>query len=264
MDVTGTLVAAGVIGGVGILVGLLLGKASRVFRVEENETEQAVREVLPGNNCGACGYPGCDGLAKAIAEGQAPTNACPVGGPAVAEKVAAILGGGSEQPTERNVAFVHCKGDCDKAKDVYQYVGPEVCSIAVNTPNGGPKACTYGCLGYGECKSVCEFDAISMVDGIAVVDPEKCVACGKCVATCPRHLISLVPAGKTHHISCSSHDKGLDVKKACTVGCLGCTLCVKQCPKDAIEMNNNLPVIDYEKCVNCGACAAKCPAKSIT
>lgn len=264
MDVNGILIAAGIIGGVGILVGILLGRASKIFHVEENETEKAVREVLPGNNCGACGYPGCDGLAKAIAEGKAPTNACPVGGAAVAEKVAAIVGGGSEQPSERMVALVHCKGDCDKAKDAYAYVGPEVCSIAVNTPNSGPKACRYGCLGFGECVSVCEFGAISLQDGIAVIDPEKCVACGKCIAACPRRIISLVPVSKSHHILCNSQEKGLEVRNACSVGCLGCTMCVKQCPREAIEMKGNLPVINYEKCVNCGLCAKKCPAKSIS
>ncbi len=275
MDVNGILIAAGIIGGVGVMVGILLGRASKVFHVEENKVEKAVREALPGNNCGACGFPGCDGLAKAIAEGKAPANACPVGGTPVGEKVAAILAeaGGSKmdadskeeakQP-ERKVALVHCKGDCDKAKDVFEYVGPAVCSIAVNTPNSGPKACRFGCLGYGECASVCEFGAISLVDGIAVVDPEKCVACGKCVAACPRHIISLVPASKSHHIMCNSQDRGPDVKKACEVGCLGCTMCVKQCPKEAIEMKGNLPVIDYEKCVNCGLCAKKCPAKSIS
>ena len=264
MDITGTLVAAGVIGGVGILVGVLLGRASKIFRVEENETEKAVRAALPGNNCGACGYPGCDGLAKAIADGEAPTNACPVGGAPVAAKVAEIMGGGAEQPTEVHVAFVHCKGDCEKAKDVYSYVGPKVCGTAVNSPNGGPKACRYGCLGYGECVSACEFGAISLSDGIAVVDPEKCVSCGKCVAACPRGIISLVPKEKNHHIACNSKDKGLDVKKACAVGCLACTLCVKQCPEGAIEMQGNLPKIDYAKCMNCGVCAAKCPAKSIS
>ncbi len=264
MEMTGILIAAGVIGGVGILVGLLLGRASRIFKVEENKTEQAVREALPGNNCGACGYPGCDGMAKAIAEGKAPVNGCPVGGPPVAEKIRQIMGGGDSAPAEVKVAFVHCDGDCDKAGEVYTYVGPRTCSIAVNSPNGGPKACKYGCLGYGECASVCEFGAISIENGIAVIDPDKCVACGKCVKTCPRGLISLVPKDKTHHIACSSKDKGLDVKKACTAGCLGCTMCVKQCPKQAIEMQGNLPVIDYSKCVNCGICAAKCPAKSIT
>ena len=162
------------------------------------------------------------------------------------------------------VAYVRCGGDCDKAKDVYQYVGPEICSIAVNSPGGGPKGCAFGCLGYGECKSVCEFGAINMVDGIAVIDPEKCVACGKCVSVCPRHLIRLVPASKDHHIRCSSADRGLDVKKVCSVGCLACTMCVKQCPVEAITMQGNLPVIDYEKCVNCGACQKKCPAKTIS
>ena len=264
MDITGILITAGIIGGIGVLVGLLLGKAGKIFRVEENEKERAVREALPGNNCGGCGYPGCDGLAKAIAEGKAPVNACPVGGAVVADKIRAIVGGGDDQPMEPMTAYVHCKGDCDKVKDVYHYVGPAVCSIAVNTPNSGPKACRYGCLGLGECASVCEFGAISLVDGIAVIDQEKCVACGKCIKTCPRGIISLVPKSKEHHISCNSKDRGLDVKSICGVGCLACTMCVKQCPVEAIRMEGNLPVIDYSKCVNCGACAAKCPAKTIS
>ena len=264
MDITGILITAGIIGGIGVLVGLLLGKAGKIFRVAENEKERAVREALPGNNCGGCGYPGCDGLAKAIVEGQAPVNACPVGGAPVADKIRAIMGGGDDQPAEQMVAYVHCSGDCDKVKDLYQYVGPSVCSIAVNTPNSGPKACRYGCLGMGECAGACEFGAISLKDGIAVIDPEKCVSCGKCVKTCPRGIISLVPKAKAHHIGCSSKDRGLDVKKICSVGCLACTMCVKQCPKEAIRMDGNLPVIDYEKCVNCGICAAKCPAKTIT
>lgn len=264
MEITGILITAGVIGGVGILVGILLGRAGKVFHVEENETEKLVREALPGNNCGACGYPGCDGMARAIAAGEAPTNGCPVGGAPVAEKIGQIMGGGSEGPAEVRVAFVHCRGDCDRTGNAYNYVGPEVCTIAGNTPNGGPKKCRYGCLGYGECVSVCEFGAISLQNGIAVVDPEKCVACGMCVKACPRRIISLVPKDKDHHIACSSKDRGLDVKKICSIGCLGCTMCVKKCPEGAIEMQGNLPVIDYSKCVNCGACASGCPAKSIS
>ena len=263
MDYTEILVAAGVIGGVAILVGVLLGKAGEIFKVETNEKETAVREALPGNNCGACGFPGCDGLAHAIAEGTAPVNACPVGGASVAEKISAIVGGEAGE-TVRKVAVVKCQGNCEKAKDVYNYVGPKVCSIAVNTPNGGPKGCTFGCLGYGECKSVCEFGAIEIVDGIAVIDKEKCVACGKCAAVCPRHIISMVPYNKTHVIMCNSKDRGLDVKNVCSAGCIGCTLCVKACPKEAISMDGNLPVIDYDKCVNCGLCEKKCPAKVIS
>ena len=161
-------------------------------------------------------------------------------------------------------AVVKCKGDCTACKDVYSYVGPKSCIIASNTPNGGPKACNSGCLGYGECKKVCEFGAIEIIDGVAVIDRDKCKACKKCIEVCPRKLISLVPYNKTHIIMCSNKDKGLDVKNVCSAGCIGCTLCVKACPKEAIEMNQNLPVIDYDKCVNCGLCAKKCPVKNIS
>ncbi len=263
MDYIQILVAAGVIAGIAILVGILLGKASEIFKVEVNEKELAVRECLPGNNCGACGFPGCDGLAKAIAEGSAPINACPVGGDAAAAKISAVMGGEAGESV-RMAAVVKCKGDCTACKDVYSYVGPKSCIIASNTPNGGPKACNSGCLGYGECKKVCEFGAIEIIDGVAVIDRDKCKACKKCIEVCPRKLISLVPYNKTHIIMCSNKDKGLDVKNVCSAGCIGCTLCVKACPKEAIEMNQNLPVIDYDKCVNCGLCAKKCPMKNIS
>ena len=263
MDVTSIIIPAAVIGVIAVLIGILLGKASEIFKIEVNETEIKVRECLPGNNCGACGYPGCDGLAAAIAKGEAPVNACPVGGENAANQIAAIMGGSAEASV-RMVACVKCKGDCEKAEDVYRYVGPESCRIAANTPNGGPKACAYGCLGYGECKAVCEFDAIEIVDGIAVIDKEKCKACGKCVSVCPRHIISLVPYDKEHIVKCNSKDRGLDVKNICKAGCIACTLCVKNCEDGAISMDGNLPVIDYEKCTNCGKCAAKCPMKTIS
>jgi Na+-translocating ferredoxin:NAD+ oxidoreductase RNF subunit RnfB len=263
MNLTSVIIAALVIGVIAILVGILLGKASEIFKVETDEKAIQVRECLPGNNCGACGFPGCDGLASAIAKGEAAMNACPVGGAAVAEKIAAIMGGEAGEAV-RLTACVKCKGDCDKAKDVYRYVGPESCRIASNSPNGGPKGCTFGCLGYGECKAVCEFGAIRIQDGIAVIDKEKCKACGKCVAACPRHIISMVPYEKEHVIMCNSKERGLDVKAVCQAGCIGCTLCVRSCPAEAISMEGHLPVIDYEKCTNCGACKAKCPMKTIS
>ncbi len=263
MDTKAIILATLVIMLIAILVGILLSKAAIIFKVEEDEKEIAIRECLPGNNCGACGYPGCDGMAKAISEGKAPVNGCPVGGDAVAAKISEITGGTSKA-TEKMVAMVKCKGDCEKAVDVYSYVGPESCIIAANTPNGGPKGCNFGCLGFGECKAVCEFGAISIKDGIAVIDPEKCKGCNKCVEVCPRNIISMVPYSKKHHIMCNSKDKGLDVKKNCSAGCLSCGLCVRSCPKEAIEMKGNLPVIDYSKCVNCGLCAKKCPAKTIS
>ena len=260
--VTGIIIAAAVVGILGILIGIFLGIASEKFKVEVDEKEILVRNELPGNNCGGCGYAGCDALAKAIAAGQAEVGACPVGGASTAEKIGAIMGvaGGT---AEKKVAFVKCKGTCDKTKVQYNYYGVDDCKKVSVVPGAGEKACTYGCMGYGSCVKACAFDAIHVVDGVAVVDKEKCVACGKCVSSCPNHLIELVPYKAEHLVQCSSHDKGKDVKSVCEAGCIGCTLCTKQCEFDAIHMEDNLAVIDYEKCTNCGKCAEKCPVKVI-
>ena len=262
MSIMGIIIAAAVVGAVGLVIGVLLGVASEKFKVEVDEKEILVRNELPGNNCGGCGYPGCDGLAKAIAAGEAAVDACPVGGETVGKKIAGIMGveaGGAE----KQVAFVKCKGTCDKTNMQYRYYGIDDCRKVSVVPGAGEKACAYGCMGYGTCVKACQFDAIHIVDGVAVVDKEKCVACGKCVAACPNHLIELVPYKAEHLVQCSSHDKGKDVKAKCENGCIGCTLCTKQCEVGAIHMENNLAVIDYSLCTNCGKCAAKCPAKVI-
>lgn len=262
MSVMGIVIAAAVVGAVGLVIGVLLGVASEKFKVEVDEKEILVRNELPGNNCGGCGFPGCDGLAKAIAAGEAAVDACPVGGAPVGAKIAAIMGveAGS---AEKQVAFVKCKGTCDKTNMQYRYYGIDDCRKVSVVPGAGEKACAYGCMGYGTCVKACQFDAIHIVDGVAVVDKEKCVACGKCVAACPNRLIELVPYKAEHLVQCSSHDKGKDVKAKCDNGCIGCTLCTKQCEVGAIRMENNLAVIDYALCTNCGKCAAKCPAKVI-
>lgn len=262
MNMTAVLLAAAMVGIVGLIIGLLLGVASEAFKVEVDEKEIAVRACLPGNNCGGCGFPGCDGLAAAIAKGEAPVNGCPVAGAAGAEKIAKIMGveAGS---SEKQVAFVKCAGTCDKAKVRYHYYGNMDCQQASVVPGGGDKACLYGCLGYGSCVKACAFDAIHIVNGVAVVDKEKCVACGKCVAACPKHLVELVPYKAEHLVQCSSNDKGKQVKDVCAAGCIGCMICVKNCEDDAISVTNNLAKIDYSKCTNCGKCAAKCPVKVI-
>ena len=262
MDMNSIIIAAVVIAAVGIIVGVGLGLFGAKFKVEVDEKEAAVREELPGNNCGGCGYPGCDGLAKAIAEGKAPVNACPVGGAPVGEKIAAIMGveAGS---SEKKVAFVKCKGTCDKTNVKYNYYGITDCSMVTVAPGSGEKACAYGCMGYGSCVKACQFDAIHVVDGVAVVDKDTCKACGKCVAACPKHLIELLPVSAKHIVQCSSKDKGKDVMKACSVGCIACHLCEKNCPSDAVHVVDNVAYIDQEKCTKCGLCAEKCPKKII-
>lgn len=262
MNVTGILLAVAIVGGVGLFIGLFLGIAAIVFKVEVDEREEAVLEALPGNNCGGCGFPGCSGLAAAIAKGEAPVNACPVGGEPVGKVIAGIMGVEAEE-TIRQVAFVQCQGDCEKAGVDYEYHGIEDCRMLSFVPNGGAKSCNYGCLGYGSCVKVCPFDAISVVNGVAVVDKEKCKACGKCIAVCPKNLITMIPYDAQYAVACNSKDKGPVAMKACSVSCIGCQLCKKNCPNDAVTVEDFHAVIDQEKCEGCGICMEKCPRKSI-
>lgn len=260
---TGIIIAAAIVGGTGILIGLFLGIAGQKLKVEVDEKEIAVRAELPGNNCGGCGYAGCDGLAAAIAKGEAPVNQCPVGGTPVADKISAIMGVEAGSSVKK-AAFVKCAGDCDKAKQAYKYSGVQDCKMAVLVPGEGPKMCANGCLGFGTCVKECQFDALHIINGIAVVDIDNCVACGKCATACPKHIIEIRPVEKKAFVQCNSHAKGKDVMSSCDTGCIGCTLCVKQCEFGAITMDNNLPVIDYTKCTGCGKCAEKCPKKVIS
>lgn len=262
MSIVGILIAAGIVAAVGIFVGLFLGLAGIAFKVETDPREEAVLAALPGNNCGGCGYPGCSGLACAIVKGEAPVNACPVGGDAVGAKVGEIMGIEAESK-EKMVAYVACTGDCDKAKTNYDYTGAGDCRMLEFVPNGGPKACNSGCLGYGSCVKACPFDAIHVKNGIAVVDREACKACGKCVAACPKNLISLIPYKSQYVVGCSSKDKGPVTMKACSIGCIGCGLCQRNCPAGAVTVTDNHAIIDQEKCIGCGACAEKCPKKVI-
>ena len=248
----------------GALFALVLAFAAKAFAVEKDPREEAIAAILPGANCGGCGFPGCGGYAAAVAAGKAPVNACAAGGAAVAAQIGEIMGV-SAGDSVKMLAQVHCTG-CGQNFKKYEYVGLKDCTAASILPGGGDLGCGYGCLGLGSCVKACPFDAIHVVDGVAKVDEDACKSCGKCVEACPKHLISLVPYKTKRHvaITCSSHDKGVDVRKSCDNGCIGCSLCVKACPKEAINMVNNLAVIDYEKCIGCGICAQKCPRKLIT
>lgn len=263
MSLTGIMTATIVVGAVGMFVGVFLGIAGLKFKVVVDEKEEAVLGALPGNNCGGCGYAGCSGLAAAIAKGEAPVGGCPVGGEAVANKIAEIMGVEAEASV-RQVAFVACQGTCENAKQDYEYFGIEDCRMMSFVPGGGPKSCNSGCLGYGTCVKVCPFDAIHLENGVAVVDKNACKACGKCIEVCPKKLISLVPYDAKYVVACSSVDKGVVTTKACTVGCIGCGICVKNCQNEAVTVSDFHATIQQDKCNGCGTCAEKCPKKSIT
>lgn len=256
------LISTIVVAATGLIVGVLLGIAGEAFKVEVDEREIKVREFLPGNNCGGCGFAGCDALAKAIVLGQAPVNGCPVGGDNVAAQISKVMGV-AESKSEKQVAFVKCSGTCDKAEIQYNYYGFGNCQMASVVPGKGDKKCSYGCMGLGSCVEACAFDAIHIVNGVAKVDKEKCAACKKCIAACPNGLIELVPYSKEHKVVCNSNDKGKDVKAVCEAGCIGCMLCTKVCEAGAITVTNNLAHIDYSKCTGCGKCKEKCPSKVI-
>ena len=260
---TGIIIAAVIVGGVGLFIGVFLGFAGKAFAVEVDEREEAIAGVLPGNNCGGCGYAGCSGLAAAIVAGEAEIGACPVGGAPVAAKIGAIMGQEAGEK-EREVAFVKCAGTCEKAQHEYEYFGIKDCGMVNMMQDGGPKGCDAGCLGYGSCVKVCPFDAIHVIDGIAVVDKEKCKACGKCIKACPKHLIELVPYSKKTFVQCNSHARGKALMDVCLVGCIGCKLCERSCEAGAITVTDFLAHIDASKCTNCGVCAEKCPRKIIT
>lgn len=258
---TPILIATVLVAVIGLLIGLMLVVVGKKFEVQVDPREAAVRECLPGNNCGGCGFAGCDALAEAIAKGEAPVNACPVGGAPVGAKIAGIMGVDEVEGGKR-VAYVRCAGDCDKAFDKAKYVGIEDCGSAVASGIGN-KACDFGCLGFGSCVKACPFDAIHIVNGIARVNRNACKACGKCVAACPKHLIELIPDDSQYAVRCMNKDRGPAVKKVCTTGCIGCKMCERQCESDAVHVADNVAAIDYSKCQNCGKCAEKCPAKII-
>lgn len=256
------LVATLVVGVIGLVIGFALVETGKKFHVETDPREAEVRECLPGNNCGACGYAGCDAVAAAIAKGEAPVNACPVASEDASQKIGEIMGVAAGAAARR-VAFVQCAGGCQSSPVKGEYVGIEDCRAAALS-GVSVWACRFGCMGYGSCVKACNYDAIRVVDGVAVVDPSKCVGCGLCAAACPKNLIDIIPAGAKTAVRCSNPDKGIDVKKVCSAGCIGCRICVKQCEAGAITVEGNLARVDYDKCTGCGKCAEKCPAKVIT
>lgn len=250
-----------VIGLVGLVLGLALVTASKKFYVEVDERVGQVKECLRGSNCGACGYAGCDAVAEAIVAGTARVDACPGNSTENIAKIAAILGKEAIDP-DPQVAFVQCAGDCNATKPKAVYSGISDCrSAALSGVNF--MSCSYGCLGLGSCVKVCPQGAISVVNGVAVVNPRKCIGCGLCTNTCPKGLIGLHDRTAKVAVQCSNKDKGAMVKKVCASGCIGCGICVKQCQQGAVKVDKNLARVNPDACAACGKCVEKCPTKAI-
>lgn len=251
------LIALGVVGGISLILGILLALFIKLFGIEEDERAKNIRACLPGINCGACGFKGCDDYAAALAEGKAKPNLCVPGAEDTANAIGDLLGIEVEAPKDV-VAFVHCNGTCDATSKKATYDGISSCKAA-SMIYGGPDACKYGCLGCGDCAAACMSNAICIKDGIARVDTRLCVGCGLCVSTCPKKIISMVPQETAVAVYCSNKDKGADARKACKNACIACKKCEKACPNGAITVVDNCALIDYTKCTGCKACVEGCP-----
>ncbi len=265
------IIAIAILGGLGLIFGLVLAAASKVFYVETDPRLDQLNECLPGANCGGCGYAGCGGYAEAVLSGEAPIGKCASGGNEAARAMAAIMGVEAVEVT-RKVALVRCSGEKHYDKDgnltsgarmKANYEGFKDCLAASKVGGSGPLSCKFGCLGFGTCVKACKYGAIKIVNGIAKVNEDRCVGCMSCAQVCPRQLIIPVEPKRNVVIACASLAKGAVTTRGCTVGCIGCGLCRKICPNEAITIENNLAIIDYTKCDNCGLCATVCPKKLI-
>ncbi len=248
---------------IGLFFGIGLALAAHKFAVESDPLIEEVLESLAGAQCGGCGYPGCEGYAIAVVnDPDVPPNLCYPGKEKVAERVAELTGKKMAE-MEDMIALVRCSRQEGRVSHKHEYIGFASCTAA-NLGFGGPSACTYACIGLGECAQACPFDAISMVDSFPVVNPDKCVSCGTCVKTCPKQVIVLQSLKARVYVPCSTKDLGKNVKKVCEVGCISCQICVKKCPAEAVSLENGLIQIDQEKCLAYGpecqeVCVEKCP-----
>jgi len=258
------LISVGVVGVLGALYGIVLAFASKKFELKVDKKIVLMDDVLPGVNCGACGYPGCNAYAKAIYEEGEKIDKCAPGGNSVIEMLANIMGVQASKK-EKKVALIKCSsGGENKTNYKFDYHGIANCSAILGLGHGN-NVCKYGCVGGNSCSDVCTFGAIKIDEkNNKFVDRELCTGCGACVTECPLDLIQLVSISKKVHVICSSFDKGVVSRKSCgSVSCIGCRICERKCPVGAIIIKNNLAVIDFEKCTSCGICAKVCPTKVI-
>ena len=250
--------------GISIVLGIMIVIVSHFFRLPSSEKKDAITEALPGANCGGCGFPGCEGYAEFLASGGDDITLCAVGGASSVKSIAEILGKEAILP-EKKVCTVLCQGtqgDNGHTHHRYDYLGTQTCSAASNLL-GGPNSCTYGCLGFGDCVNVCMFNAISKNNGIVKINAKNCTACGQCVKICPKQVLRLLPVDSTVAVLCQNKWPGVQTRKSCDIGCIGCKRCEKACPSGAITTNGPLAAIDQSKCTHCGACIDVCPTHAV-
>ena len=251
-----------IVGVIGLVCSVLLVVASHFLSVPVDTRVEDIRAFLPGANCGACGYAGCDGYAHALIEDEGvKTNLCVPGADGVSRKLSEVMGVAFEDVIEQ-VAVIKCRGDCSVTADKMDYQGIESCKAA-KLFFGGTGKCTFGCIGLGDCAKVCPNNAICLENGIAHINTRLCIGCGMCTSVCPNKLISVMPDVEKVLVTCSNTEKGALTRKECSHGCIACKKCEKECPVGAVTVVNNLAQIDYDKCTNCGHCAEVCPTHCI-
>ena len=255
------------LGVTGCLAAIILYVAAQKFKVFEDPRIDQVEALLPGANCGGCGFAGCHSFAEGCVKAEEMKRLlCPVGGQATMDQIANVLGKAMES-SEPTIAVVRCNGTCENRPKTSQYNGTKSCRIVANLYTG-ETGCSYGCLGYGDCETACMFDAIKInhTTGLPEVDDTKCTACGACAKACPKQVIELRkkgPKSRRIFVSCVNKDKGGIARKACVAACIGCGKCAKECPFEAITIENNLAYIDFRKCRLCRKCVAVCPTGAI-
>lgn len=256
------LISAFVALGLAFVLGILLGVFKQVFHVDVDPKVEEIRAALPGANCGACGYPGCDGFSAAVAKGEAPVNGCTVGATEVAAKLAKIMGQ-EAGASEKNVAHLLCQGCYEVSKPKAAYIGVKTCAAAKIAINGS-KDCDWGCIGFGDCAVACPFHAITVLNnGLVQIDEAICTGCGICVAQCPQHVLRLFPEntkGALALCNCRNPRKSV-IMKNCKRGCIKCGKCERVCEPQALKLVNGIPEVDYALCTSCGKCVEGCPTK---
>ena len=247
---------------IALFLGIIIVIVTKIFSVPVDDRLEGIKAILPGANCGACGFSGCEGYAQSMADGNPDTAKCPVGGSEVAIELSKFLGVATPEFIPK-VAHVHCQGTVDHTNKRFEYRGTLGCAAA-HSLFSGPNSCSYGCLGFGDCEQACPYDAIYMAQGIAHVDSNKCTACGLCVVTCPKKLIEVIPKHlNAYSVKCKNKWPGAQTRKNCSIGCIGCQKCFKVCEYGAITMDGPLAMIDQKKCTRCGACEPVCPTHAI-